>query len=212
MTILLEINAATATSKDWEALAAFTAVMRGTSSLTRAAPPEDETLPSEKLMANVEAARAAGAEIDVNGLPWDIRIHASTKTMTKDGAWTSKRGVQPDLVASVSAELRATMSAPPAPAMAADTVVVPSEGAAPPPPPPFVTVAPGPVPVSVIAPVEAAKTPFAGIIEKIVQLKASGACDDAKIKMICDALGIPGVMSLNARPDLVPQFHALLDN
>jgi len=59
---------------------------------------------------------ASGVEIDTHGLPWDARIHASTKRKNADGSWTAKRGVDQAVAASVEAELRALMSAAPAPA------------------------------------------------------------------------------------------------
>lgn len=46
-------------------------------------------------------------ELDSAGMPWDARIHASTKTKVKDGTWKKMRGVDEDLVAEVEAELAA---------------------------------------------------------------------------------------------------------
>lgn len=70
------------------------------------------------------------SEVDGAGLPWDIRIHAGGKTKNKDGTWRGKRGVDPALVATVEAELKAIMGAP------AVTVADVAAGAVPPPPPP----------------------------------------------------------------------------
>ena len=56
-------------------------------------------------------AGAASVELDKNGLPWDERIHAGTKTKLKSGEWKAKKQVAPELVASVEAELRARMAA-----------------------------------------------------------------------------------------------------
>lgn len=38
-------------------------------------------------------------------IPWDERIHSSGKSITKDGRWTMKRKVEPELVDSVESEL-----------------------------------------------------------------------------------------------------------
>lgn len=52
-----------------------------------------------------EPQQTPSDELDSNGIPWDERIHASTKTKNKDGSWKSLRGVDKDLVTQVEAEL-----------------------------------------------------------------------------------------------------------
>lgn len=49
-------------------------------------------------------------------LPWDERIHASTKAKNADGTWRTKRGVDKAEVAKVEAELRAIATAGAGPA------------------------------------------------------------------------------------------------
>lgn len=44
-------------------------------------------------------------DVDSRGLPWDERIHASTKATNGDGSWRNKRGVDKDVLAAVEAEL-----------------------------------------------------------------------------------------------------------
>lgn len=51
------------------------------------------------------------AATDNTGLPWDERIHASTKALTAKGEWKKRRGVDPATVAAVEAELRAPTAA-----------------------------------------------------------------------------------------------------
>lgn len=53
-----------------------------------------------------------GVELDIDGLPWDVRIHAGTKTKTAPGAWKKKKGADKAMVEQVIAELKATMAAP----------------------------------------------------------------------------------------------------
>ena len=62
---------------------------------------ELETPPAPEL---VEAACAD--LLDSSGIMWDARIHASTRTRISDGTWKMKRGVEPELVAQVMAELK----------------------------------------------------------------------------------------------------------
>ena len=42
---------------------------------------------------------------DTDGTPWDERIHASTKTKSKNGVWKKKRGIDDELFKSIMAEL-----------------------------------------------------------------------------------------------------------
>lgn len=61
------------------------------------------------------AASSSGAAVllDCNGIPWDGRIHASTRTQSAKGAWKALKGVAPNLVASVEQELRGATSGTP---------------------------------------------------------------------------------------------------
>jgi hypothetical protein len=51
-------------------------------------------------------------QLDSRGLPWDRRIHASTKAINSDGTWRNMRGVDKDLLASVEQELRDVQALP----------------------------------------------------------------------------------------------------
>lgn len=72
------------------------------------------------------ASPAPAATVDKNGLPWDERIHSSSRAMNADGSWRAKRGVQGALVAQVEAELRAQTPVPAAPVTTAPTPPVPA--------------------------------------------------------------------------------------
>jgi len=50
--------------------------------------------------------------VDASGLPWDTRIHASTKTMTQAGEWKKRKGVERADVDRIEAELRQAANAP----------------------------------------------------------------------------------------------------
>lgn len=61
-------------------------------------------------------APAGSGERDSKGMPWDGRIHSSTKAKVADGTWRYKRGVGDAHIALVEAELRGAAAAPvPAP-------------------------------------------------------------------------------------------------
>ena len=88
----------------------------------------------ERMQAASPAAAAEDEEVDVtgvvdaDGLPWDPRIHSSSKQLVADGTWRKRRNTAKELFAEVEAELRG-LSAVDAP--------IP----APPPPPPPAAVA-----------------------------------------------------------------------
>lgn len=107
-------------------------------------------------------------ELDADGIPWDERIHASTKTKTQQGVWTKKRKVDEVLYGQVHAELQeqyaslasgtaAATSAPPPPAASPAP-----EGNAAPPPPPTTQAAPPPPTPAASAPTAPAPPPVAG--------------------------------------------------
>lgn len=133
----------------------------------------------------------AGVELDAEGLPWDARIHAGTKRKNADGTWTAKRGLNdPNLVAHVKAQLRATLAAgPTAPAVAAPPV--PTPPAAPPVP---AGGAPGANP----------SDPFTEFMQWLSVEMVAGRIDHAKINAAVSAAGLPSVDQLRLRPDLVP--------
>jgi hypothetical protein len=54
----------------------------------------------------------ASTEVDVNGTPWDARIHSTTKSKTKDGAWRKMRGVSDEQYNAVIAEIGQAKPAP----------------------------------------------------------------------------------------------------
>ena len=66
-------------------------------------------------------------ELDNQGIPHDIRIHASSKAKVATGSWRSKRGVDKDLLAQVVAELKAAYSGSPVVEAPAPLVTQPAE-------------------------------------------------------------------------------------
>jgi len=46
------------------------------------------------------------AGFDAQGLPWDERIHSSSKKFTREGNWARRRNVADDVVAQVESELQ----------------------------------------------------------------------------------------------------------
>ena len=127
------------------------------------APTEVEIVP---LVADIETVAEDGSltttvaetpETDVNGLPWDKRIHAGTKTKTAKGAWKKRKGVHHSVVTEVEAELKTA-----APVESLMDLVVPETA----------PVAAPPAPAAPAAPVEI-KRDFNGLMNQVSKLFAN---------------------------------------
>lgn len=127
-----------------------------------------------------------GPELDAEGLPWDSRIHASTRTRNKDETWRLLRGVDQGLVDQVKAELKAAMSAP---------VPEPAAPASPPPPPD--------VPSDDQPPVS-----FAGFVQAITKKQAAGLLTVQEINEVCVKHGLAQMPLLVNRLDLIPAIYS----
>lgn len=106
---------------------------------------------------------------DTEGSPWDSRIHSDKRTVTDKGVWRKRKGVPPQAVQGVQAELRAAgkyaaIGNPPA---AAPIAPPPAPAAAPlaPATVPTMPAMPGALPgMPALAPVESAYTKFATFV------------------------------------------------
>jgi hypothetical protein len=98
-------------------------------------------------------ANANAPDVDSNGLPWDARIHSSTKGINNDGSWKKKRRASDELVATVTAELRARAPQQPAPTIPQPVALSPAIPMQPTAPMPVAAPAPQPVPQMQPAPI-----------------------------------------------------------
>lgn len=159
-------------------------------------------------------AGAASVELDKNGLPWDERIHAGTKTKLKSGEWKAKKQVDAASVAQVETELRARGAATPAavPVAPAAPVVDPAAvfgGAAPtiPTAPPVASLAPAaPVAPSAVA----GPTTFEQLMPRITAAVTAGIMPPAAVGAACAAHGAASVVTLQQSPQFVPLVWATL--
>ena len=173
-----------------------------------------------------------GVELDVDGLPWDGRIHSSNRQKVTGGTWRLRRNGDPATVAAVTAELRAALGAPrPLYERMRDAVSAleaPTEPQAPPPPvsegmappPPVEDVAPPPPGASdavgtasgaVVA--ASASNPLDGIgplLQRITADKAAGTLTDATITTVLQGLGLTSMRDLMVRPDLIASVEMAL--
>ena len=149
------------------------------------------------------APPATGATLDKDGLPWDARIHASTKTFNADGTWRKKRGVETTLIQTVEGELKKLMAIP-SPAAAAPTPPVP-----PPPPGPATTQAAPPPPANATE-VEL-RMQFVGLVGRASAAIQNGKLLDHELNSTCAFAGVGSLPLLGNRLDLVPQVAATID-
>ena len=93
---------------------------------------EYEDVPSQYGLGPGESLHPANTivdnEVDSEGVPWDNRIHASTKTRVKSGAWKLRKGVDDSVINQVKHELRSRVAnSSPAPTYQAPTQYVSPE-------------------------------------------------------------------------------------
>lgn len=160
---------------------------------------------------------ANDVELDSKGLPWDERIHASTKTKVADGTWKAKRGINdPALVARVEAELRARIAAPApaaehAPAMDAAAVFGGAVAPAPLPPAAIVPPAAPSLPAAPAAPsVGADPTTFEQLMSAISPLVVAGKLPPTATNQAATANGLANIVALQTQPAFVPLVWATI--
>lgn len=159
--------------------------------------PALEPSPEEafSLLADTAIVPAAphGSGTDKGGLPWDERIHSSSKALTADGLWRRKRGVDDAKVAQVEGQLKQLMSIP---APASETVItIPASQYVPP--------APGVPAPPAIADEELRQSfiKFIGHVSEAIQAKKITM---PEVQGVLDKYGIPTLPLLTSRYDLVP--------
>lgn len=172
--------------------------------------PHTTVIPAPSPSAVIPAPVPSGsAELDANGLPWDKRIHSSSRAKVADGTWRMMRGVDAALVATVEAELRAVQAIP-VPVMplvnvdgggGADMSVTVSNAALPLLPAPSVPAPPAPT----------GPMTFVQLMQHITPMLISGKLDQPKLQGIVGTLGLPHLAALGARPDLVETVRAAID-
>lgn len=121
-------------------------------------------------------------QTDKRGLPWDERIHTSTRSVNADGSWRNKPRVDATYREGVENELRQLMSTP-APVQAA--------GVPPPPAAPETDVWPD-------------------FLMRVAGARSAGKLDINQVNEVCAKFGIAQMPLLANRPDIVPAVEAEL--
>ena len=188
----------------------------GAEASTSAPPPPVATAPTSSTLGGASsAAPAASVELDSKGLPWDERIHASTKSKLASGEWKNKRGIPPERITAVEAELRASLGASSAP-------LAPAVAAAPLPPVAPIATTPAPAaPVGASSPttttlppvapaVSADPADFTQLMPRISAAVAGGVLPATALNDACVANGLPSIVGLQQNPAYVPLVWAFL--
>lgn len=153
--------------------------------------------------------------LDKEGLPWDGRIHASTKTFIADGSWKLRRGVDPSEVEKVKAQLKELMAVPVVhntghvdydpssriPAPPAPEIVPPISG------PVGVVVPPAPKSHYLIDQQHATVT-LTDLIARMSAAIVAGKMTQATVSEMCAKHGVSEFILLSSRPDLLPLIDA----
>ena len=144
--------------------------------------------------------------VDAEGMPWDERIHASTKRRTQGGVWQRRKGVDDAVFAAVRGELRgAPVVAPVAPVVPTVPVVIPVVTV---PIAPAVSAAPAaPVVAPVVTPPTAPDAPasditWASLMQLMVEKQRTGKCTPRQMADIVGKRGVAPFPMLATRPDL----------
>ncbi len=159
----------------------------------------------------------AAVALDAEGLPWDARIHSSSRGRTAKDCWARRRNTPYETWEAVRAELRQVMAAPAAvPVAPVETYVVeqPVIDAATAFAPPVATV-PVAVPVPPTPPAPVATAPampdVTGVTDLLVRITGAQAAGTVSVDQVQAAVTLCGLTSLRDlmnRPDLVPTVSA----
>ena len=202
----------------------------GLSHLNPPPPPFDYT-PEGGPPTILQPPPAPAVELDSEGLPWDARIHSSSKAkLAKTGAWKLARGCPPELAVTVLAELKAAMALPrvgtpptvttitqdvvggepsapqPPAALEQSTLPPPAIQSAPPPPPAQQPAAPPPVAAPPGTP-----TTFPAFLVAITQQQAAKKLTFDEVLAVLKENGLENIQLLTARPDLIPRIYSRLE-
>lgn len=155
-------------------------------------------------------------ELDVNGLPWDERIHSSSKNKNQDGTWRYTRGGDPAVRATVEAELRAKIAAGGQSAQtdASATAPQPHAADAPPPPPPLKQSGDNTPPPPPPVPQEQAEQPSSTQVTMQEVFSRANKMPVEQRNMALEAVGLASMTEFlkeyKVRPELAGELNAAL--
>lgn len=124
-------------------------------------------------------------DVDANGIPWDIRIHARNKSQTPSGVWKLGRNMDPAYVKQVLAELtHATHPIPP-------TIVSPN----------VLVLDPVPMPPIPVPPVASPSELYDTLINKVTTGMGDGTRSIATVNTILKGFNVSNLAALGLLSD-----------
>lgn len=155
------------------------------------------------LSAAIAGATLAGAELDSAGLPWDARIHQETRKQNKDKTWQNRRGIDKDMLAAVTTELKFNLQQQQQMQQSAPTATAP--------PPPPAALAPPPPPATPAAP--GGVTGFRELMQKITAGTSGGKLTQEQVDAALASVGIPPrqLIALVTAPQHISAVSAYID-
>lgn len=148
--------------------------------------------------------------LDAEGLPWDERIHSSSRIKTATGVWKARKGLDPAVKTAVAAELLNAGRGQTADAAPQAAPAPTPPAAAAPPPPPAATAAP-PAP-----PVASDANGFGVLMQYVSEKQAAGKLTTAGANAVAETvLGEKGLTmrDMIAQPqEKLDEYRALLDS
>jgi len=158
-------------------------------------PPEVVNIPAPpspaEIFMNSPAVAKSSVELDIQGMPWDLRIHARTKTKMKDGSWKKLRGIGPDVVKRVEAELKTVQNIPA--------------------PPPSVPVPAAPVTAAAVIPAAIAVPGFSDLMTLVTKSITEGKLKRDQVVEVLKPFGIASLPLVSTRLDLIPAIMLALE-
>lgn len=133
----------------------------------------------------------SGIEIDNNGIPWDSRIHAKSKTKNTDGNWKLARGIDISLVDTVVNELLGKIPVVPSPPPLEKSSISPE------------------IPKSMEDNFE--QQSFDHFVSKLTQYLREGKTTRREVNQACETVGLENFTELQHVPELIPQVLKKLE-
>lgn len=163
-------------------------------------------------------ALAQAVELDADGLPWDARIHSSSKAINQgDKKWKAKRGVDGLTAANVTSELRQAAAANQAAQAYAGAVAGPVAQMPPPPASAFPNVpsgmilSPHPSPETMPGTVDSNVITFSMLLPRVTAAQAADRLTLEELAQLLRQYGISSLPALATAPAVVPLVSAALD-
>lgn len=158
-------------------------------------------------------ATPSRVELDSEDLPYDARIHSSSREKIKNGTWKIKRGTGETFIIQVKNELRAALNAP--------ASVQPASVPTAPQPAPVLTIPPTvapveawpfPTPPAAVTPPPATTGPttLPEFMKEVGARISSGKLSESSVHEACAKHGVQ-FHTLAARPDLIPAVWGSLN-